>query len=182
MAYYIRTEETQEQAVEALKRGRSVRRWAFAGEDMETLIRYDLEGEEQYEAVRRLSDIFDLDFPEEATPDDLKDALWELEEILVPGSDEEKQAAEALGYEPFDSGFARFLDGLCALQEFDVEPKPEDLKNDFCGDLFRYLVCYKGEYTGWDDADEGWPLFRPVRIAWIHDRGENVPCAQRERY
>ena len=182
MKFYIRTEETREQAREAMNRGRSVRRWAFAGEDMRDLLRDDLEGREQYDAVRRLCEIFDLEFPEEATPEDLKTALRELDYILEPGSEEEKQAAEALGYETFEKGFARFLDGLCALQEFDSEPKPEDLKKDLCGYLFRYLVCYEGEYTGWDDADEGWPLFRPVRIAWIHDRGENAPCSARERF
>lgn len=182
MTFFIRTEETREQAEEALGRGRSVRRWAFAGSGMRDMVEYDLKGEEQYEAVHELSDLFDLDFPEEATPEDLREALYELSLILEAGSEDEARAAEALEYEPFGSGYARFLDGLCALQEFDSGPKPEDLTEDFCGDLFRYLVCYEGDNAGWDDADEGWPLFRPRRIVWVHDRGEDAPCSRRERY
>lgn len=179
--FYIRTEENPASAERALKRGRSVRRWGFAGADLRDHLRDDLDGADQYDAVRELATLFDYDFPREATPEDLGEALHELSYILIPGSEEERQAAQRLGYEPYKSGYARFLDGLCALQEFGQEPSPEDLNTDLGGDLFRYLVCYEGEPVGWDDADEGWPLFRPTRIVWVYDRGPDAPSAGRER-
>jgi len=182
--YYIRTEETPEQAEESLRRGRSVRRWAFAGNPLRTMLRYDLEDEEQYDAVRLVSELFGEPFPEQATEDDLREALDVLDDILEPGSPEEAQAAAVIGYERFGNGWARYLDGLCALREYDYVPQPEEITKALNrrGDLFRYLVCYEGEYVGWDDADEGWPLFRPIRIVWIHDRGVDAPRAERIRY
>lgn len=36
-----------------------------------------------------------------------------------------------------------------------------------------FMVCYEGEFVGYDQ-DEGWPLFKPTRIVWIHETGSTT--------
>ena len=70
-------------------------------------------------------------------------------------------------------GITRVEDGLCALEAFGDEPTPEDCAETLGGDLFACLVCYEGEQVG-IDPDEGWPLFKPTRIVWIHQTGSTA--------
>jgi len=178
--YFVRTEETHEDAELAMQRGRSVRRWSTAGWKMIDHLRYFYEhgSEEHYQMIARICEAWELPAP--LNDAELRAVLDELGFVLLDDDEAEKEAAEILGFERFESGWAKYLDGLCALEEFDSQPTPEDVTATLPrGELFRYLACYEGERVGWDYADGGWPLFRPSRIVWIHDRGPEAPAASR---
>lgn len=160
--FFVRTEEAVEDAKAALRRGRSVRRWAFAGCSPWEHLAFAIPEEEQVAALEAYGyDIFSEEF----------DTMNAIHDELFTDSDDEK-LAEILNLEPFeDGGYAEFLDGLCSLEDFDTEPRPEDCTATLDGALFPYLVCYEGEPVG-TDPDAGWTLFRPTRIVWIHKTGQ----------
>lgn len=160
--FFIRTEETTKDAERALVRGRSVRRWAFLGCTPWEHLAFAVPVDEQKEALEAYGyDIYAEDFDREEI----------IHGELFAECDDEK-LAEILNLEPCeDGGFAEFLLGLCSLEEFDTEPRPEDCTETFQGQLFPYLVCYEGESCG-IDPDDGWQLFRPTRIVWIHETGQ----------
>lgn len=161
MQYFIRTEESMEDAQLALQRGRSIRRWAYAGCTPWEHLAFAIPEDEQLNALQAYGyDIHADDF-------DLEGAIHV---DLFADSDDER-LAEVLNLEPCDNGgYAEFLPGLCALEAFDDEPTPEGCTETLDGELFPYLVCYEGEQVS-TDPDEGWPLFRPTRIVWIHETG-----------
>lgn len=86
---------------------------------------------------------------------------------------------EFLKLEPFEDGYIKYLDGLCALEQFKFEPKYEDCTKMIIGDnrephLFKYLVCFEGEEVGedkYDDWGQEWKLFKPKRIIWVRETG-----------
>lgn len=164
MAYFTRTEESRQDAQRALERGRSIRRWAFAGCSPWEHLAFAIPMSEQLDALQAYGyDINADDF-------DLAEAIHV---DLFADSDDEKLAA-ILNLEPCDGGgYAEFLAGLCALEAFGDEPTPEDCAETLGGDLFACLVCYEGEQVG-IDPDEGWPLFKPTRIVWIHQTGSTA--------
>lgn len=162
MAYFVRTEESIQQAKESLKRGKSVRRWAFFGSTAWEHLAFALPEDEQEEVLEEMG----YDLAEQDAADIIHNDLF--------NRDCEAEIAEAANLTKVsDRGYAEFLDGLCALEEFDEEPTPEDVTETLDGENFRYLVCYEGEYVG-EDPDEGWPLFRPTRIVWTHDTGSTT--------
>lgn len=180
--YFIRTEESPQDAQASLQRGRSVSRWNTAGWKMIDHLRYYYEhgSEDHYQMISRLCEAWELPVPQNDA--DLRAILDEIGSILLGDDEAEEEAARILGFERFENGWAKFLDGLCALQKFESQPSPDDVTATLPhGELFRYLVCYEGEQTGWDYADGGWPLFRPIRIVWVHDRGADAPASCRER-
>ncbi len=162
--YFVRTEESIADAKKALGRGRSIRRWAYAGCTPWEHLAYAIPADEQMAALEAYGvDIYADDF-------DLEDAIHI---DLYAESDDEK-LAKALNLEPCeDGGYAEFLPGLCALEAFGEEPTPEQCTETLDGDMFAYLVCYEGEQVG-TDPDEGWPLFKPNRIVWTHETGSTV--------
>lgn len=164
MQYFIRTEESMEDAQLALQRGRSIRRWAYAGCTPWEHLAFAIPADEQLDALKAYG--FDVD----ADGFDLEEAIHI---DLFQDSDDDRLVA-ILNLEPCDhGGYAEFLPGLCALEAFDDEPTPEGCTETLDGELFPYLVCYEGEQVG-TDPDEGWPLFQPTRIVWIHPTGSNA--------
>ena len=160
MAYFIRTEETIEQAQESLKRGKSVRRWAFFGSTAWEHLAFAIPAEEQEEILAEMGYEFDSD--------------EEMIDFIQTADLDEEEIAEAANLTKVGNrSYAEFLDGLCALESFDEVPAPEDVTETLDGEVFRYLVCYEGEYID-DDPDEGWPLFKPSRIVWTHDTGSDT--------
>ena len=160
MAYFIRTEETIEQAQESLKRGKSVRRWAFFGSTAWEHLAFAIPAEEQEEILAEMGYEFDSD--------------EEMIDFIQTADLDEEEIAEAANLTKVGNrSYAEFLDGLCALESFDEVPAPEDCTATLNGEVFRYLVCYEGEYID-DDPDEGWELFKPRRIVWTHDTGSTV--------
>jgi len=155
MAYFIRTEETIKQAQESLKRGKSVRRWAFFGSTAWEHLAFAIPAEEQEEILAEMG--YEFDSEEEM-----------IEFIQTEDFDEEAIAKAANLTKIEEGGYAEYLDGLCALESFSEVPSPEDVTETLDGETFRYLVCYEGEYIG-EDPDEGWDLFKPHRIVWTHD-------------
>jgi hypothetical protein len=159
MGFFIRMEETHEQAQASLQRKKSVRRWAFAGCTPWEHLAFAIPEEEQKEA---LEEYYGRDIEPEEIGSLIHDELFQE-------SDDER-LAEILNLTRLESGYyAEFLDGLCALESYDEEPSPEsiDIPAEY---QFRYMVCYEGEPAGIDE-DEGWELFTPSRIVWIHDTG-----------
>lgn len=145
-----------------MKRGKSVRRWAFFGSTAWEHLAFALPEDEQEEVLEEMG----YDLAEQDAADIIHNDLF--------NRDCEAEIAEAANLTKVsDRGYAEFLDGLCALEEFDEEPTPEDVTETLNGEIFRYLVCYEGEYVG-EDPDEGWPLFRPTRIVWTHDTGSTT--------
>ena len=163
MKYFIRTEETREKAQKAMERNRSIRRWAFAGCHPEEHFMFAITGEEQIEAIREMG--YEVDTAEEAYQvfiDEIENEEEKYEELV-----------STLNLEPLENGgYAEFLPGLCALEEHEAEPKPEDCTEDLNGELMPLLICYEGEEVG-VDPDEGWTLFRAERIVWIHETGQD---------
>ena len=105
MAYFTRTEESRQDAQRALARGRSIRRWAFAGCSPWEHLAFAIPMSEQLDALQAYGyDINADDF-------DLAEAIHV---DLFADSDDEK-LAEVLNLEPCDGGgYAEFLAGLCA--------------------------------------------------------------------
>ena len=166
--YFIRTEETKEDALKSLERGRSIRRWAFVGSSPWEHLAFAIPKEEQLDALEK--------YGYDAYADDF-DAEKIIHEELFFECDDEK-LAEILNLEPCEGGgYAEFLPGLCSLEEFENEPSPEDCTETLQGSVFAYLVCYEGEPAG-IDPDEGWALFRPSKVVWIAETGST---ATRER-
>ena len=163
MAYFIRTEETIEQAQESLKRGKSVRRWAFFGSTAWEHLAFAVPAEEQEEILEKMGYEFDSD-------EEMIEFIHSLEGMAL---DEEEIAEAANLTKVSEHGYAEYLDGLCALESFDEVPSPEDCTATLNSETFRYLVCYEGEYID-EDPDEGWELFKPRRIVWTHDTGSTV--------
>lgn len=164
MAYFIRTEERPEDAEQALKRGRSIRRWAFAGCSPWEHLAFALPVSEQLTALEAYG--YDID----ADEFDLDEAIHI---DLFQDSDDDRLVA-ILNLEPCEhGGYAEFLPGLCALEAFDEEPAPGQCAETLNGELFALLVCYEGEQVG-HDPDEGWPLFKPRRIVWMHETGSTM--------
>ena len=160
MKYFIRTEETIEQAQESLKRGKSVRRWAFFGSTAWEHLAFAIPAEEQEEILAKMGYEFNSD--------------EEMAEFIHTADLDEEKIAEAANLTKIgERSYAEYLDGLCALESFDEIPEPEDCTATLNGEVFRYLVCYEGEYVD-EDPDEGWELFKPHRIVWIHDTGSNT--------
>lgn len=157
--YFIRTEETEQQAYESLQRGRSVRRWAFFGCTAWEHLAFAIPYEEQVEALERMG----------YAVDEIDITSVIQDELFNAGREDE--IAEACNLTKLENGYyAEFLDGLCALESFDEVPSPEDCTSTLNGELFAKLVCYEGELVGYD-PDEDWQLFRPTRIVWTHDTG-----------
>lgn len=164
MTYFVRTEETLRDAQLALERKRSVRRWAFAGASPWEFLAFAIPEDEQLDALREYG--VDVD----AEGFDLEEAIHG---DLFAECDEERLAG-CMNLEPFgDGGYAEFLPGLCALEAFDAEPRPEDCTQTLDGELLALLACYEGEAVG-EDPDEGWILFHPKRIVWTHETGSTV--------
>ena len=163
--YFVRTEETEEQAIASLERGRSVRRWAFFGCTAWEHLAFAIPEDEQIAALEAMG--YDL------SERDVNDIIHN--ELFHDNSPETERAiAEACNLTKVsERGYAEFLDGLCALEAFDVLPSPDWVSASLDGKLFAKLVCYEGEPVG-VDPDEGWPLFKPTRIVWIHDTGSTV--------
>jgi len=168
MAYYIRMEENLEDAQSSLERGKSVRRWAFAGCSPWEHLAFAIPEDEQKDALETY-------FGREVEDEELTSLIHD---DLFSESDDEK-LAEILNLTRLESGYyAEFLDGLCALESFDGEPVPENIEvpKDY---QFRYMICYEGTPVGIDE-DEGWELFTPSRIVWTREteytqkRGRNI--------
>jgi len=173
MAYFVRTVESIEEAHEALKRGRSVRRWNFAGGTPYDIFMYGIPVEEQREALKELAELDPESYGDYANVDEWTDE--EVRDAVLYDDIPAEDIIKVLNLEPFDDrgGYAQYLPGLCALEQFEQEPKPEDVTATLHGELFAYLVCYEGEFVGYD-PDEGWPLFKPTRIVWIHETGSTT--------
>lgn len=163
MAYFIRTEESIEDAKGSLERGKSVRRWAFFGSLAWEHLAFAVPEEEQEEILERMGYEFN----------DYDEMTQFIHGELFHEDCEEEIAAAANLTKVSERGYAEFLDGLCALESFDEVPATSDVTESLDGETFRYLVCYEGEEVG-VDPDEGWPLFRPTRIVWTHDTGSKV--------
>ena len=78
MAYFIRTEETIEGAKQSLKRGKSVRRWAFFGSTAWEHLAFAVPAEEQEEILEKMGYEFDS---EEEMIDFIQTADLDEEEI-----------------------------------------------------------------------------------------------------
>lgn len=164
--YFVRTEESMEQAQAALERGRSVRRWAYAGADPLTFLQFALPADERFEVVCKVAAEVGI---EVETERDVEYLLFDREGSDLP----EDSIIRVLGLEPFGDGWAQFLDGLCALASFVDEPSREEEFPKLNGVHLPLLVCYEGEFCGYD-PDEGWELFRPGRIVWVRETGSDV--------
>ncbi len=157
--FFIRTEESKELIQKAMKRNRSIRRWAFAGCSPEEHFLFAIPPHERVEAIQRMG--YEVSTEEEAIN------IY-YEEI------EEEDLIEVLSLTKLDGGgYGELLDGLCALEMFDEEPEPEECEEDLDGDLFPYLVCYEGEFVGYD-PDEDWPLFKAERVVWVAETGQKT--------
>jgi hypothetical protein len=167
--FFIRTEESIEDAQKSLERGRSVRRWAFIGCSPWEHLAFAIPDDEKLKALETYGYDIDAD-------------SFDMDEIihsdLFADCDEEK-LARILNLEPCKDGYgyAEFLPGLCSLEEFDHEPNPSECSQNLQGELFAYLVCFEGEPVG-IDPDEEWQLFRPTRIVWVSETGSKM---QRQR-
>ena len=158
--YFTRTEESIKDVQLALERGRSVRRWATFGEKPYMhLIHADLEERDEILSELGLDPMSDGDFSEWVWSHDF---TTEEDEIII----------NYFNLEPAGLGYAQYLGGLCALEEFETLPDPEECTATLYGGLFSILACYEGEPVG-IDPDEGWTLFRPMRIAWAVETGSN---------
>lgn len=162
-SFYVRAEESIEDAIKALERGRSVRRWATLGAQPYEHLMFASADEK-----REILEAIGIEDAWMMTEETLDGVIADMEF----GDAENRVIIEKLGLEPFGNGYAAFLDGLCALEWFDEEPTPEDCTATLDGSLFGYLVCYEGDYAG-ADPDEGWPLFHPVRIVWATETGSD---------
>lgn len=152
--FFTRTECSREDAQSALERGRSIRRWSHMGCSPWEHLAMSVTAEERIEALQKLG--YDVYTDEEA-----ESIVWgELFE-----ADVDDAIIEALGLEPFGNGYAQYLPGLCALESFEDEPSPEDCTVTLDGASFGWLVCYEGEFAGYD-PDDDWELYRPTRIVW----------------
>lgn len=155
-----------EQAQAALERGRSVRRWAYAGADPITFLQYALPPRERFEAVREVAAEVGI---EVETEQDVEYLLFDRD-----GADLSQDAIiRVLGLEPCGDGWAQYLDGLCALESFEEEPPMDGEFRTLNGIHLPLLVCYEGEFVGYD-PDEDWELFRPTRIVWVRETGSDV--------
>ncbi len=165
--FFIRTEESKELIQEAMERNRSVRRWAFAGCSPAEHFLFAIPSHEKVEAIQEMG--YDVSSSDEAV-----DVYY----AEIDGEDIEEGLIDVLNLtELDDGGHGELLDGLCALEMFDEKPKPEECEEDLDGDLFPYLVCYEGEFVGYD-PDEDWPLFKAERVVWVTKTGQT---ARRER-
>lgn len=160
--YFIRTEETEQQAYESLQRGKSVRRWAFAGCNPWEHLAFAIPYDEQLEALEKLGyDTLDINVTSV-----IQDDLFH--------QNRDDEIAIVCNLTKLENGYyAEFLEGLCALESFSEVPEPSSLSRTLDDNLFAKLVCYEGEFVGLD-PDENWELFKPSRIVWIHDTGSTV--------
>ena len=108
-------------------------------------------------------------------------AYKEIERIILYNPHwKENEIVSFLSLEPFNGGYIKYLNGLCALEMFDNLPTIKDCTKKLDGQakepfLFKYLVCFEGEEVGEDIGDWGetWKLFKPSRILWIEESGFN---------
>ena len=163
MTYFIRTEESKGDAFASLERKKSIRRWNHMGCSIDEHFLFALPDSEKEEVLLKLG------FSQE---DFWSISLADFFREFVVGEFSDEELAEAMNLtELEDGGFAEFLPGLCSLESFDFEPTPEDCTETLWGELFRYTVCYEGEFVGYD-PDEGWELFIPHRIVWVSENEE----------
>jgi hypothetical protein len=164
--YFVRTEESIEAAYASLERKKSVRRWAYVGANPWEHLAFGISDDERIEVLGELGyDVADIDEATNIIHGELfADNTPEMEERII----------SVLRLTKLENGgYAQFLDGLCALEVFEKEPRPEDVSEKLDGELLAYLVCYEGEAVG-VDPDEGWYLFSPSRIVWTHETGSNI--------
>jgi hypothetical protein len=160
--YYLRTEPDADAVAASMTRGRSLDEWGLAGADALSWLD-NATDEELFDVAREVARAEGLPLPR-----DRDDAY-----LLAQQDADEELIVRVLGLEPWPGGgWCRYLPGLCALQECDEPPDPAEALAEIQGSHYAQvngvLVLYEGDPVGIDPA-EGWPLFRPRRVAWQID-------------
>lgn len=167
MTYYLRTEETAEDAVRAFYRKRSANGWWYIGLDPVDWLMCAAQPHE----IMECADLVGIDIPSSFGCADAVD------ELIAKAQDDALNTViiDVLGLEPAEGrGYWRPLPGLCALAEAD-----EDLPNaewiaraTHFGEAFAMFAVYEGESVGVDENVEdatSWTLFRPARLVRVFE-------------
>jgi hypothetical protein len=168
MAYFLRREASPADAQGALRRGRSLDGYAYAGQCIRCHA-FDVTmawEPDQAEAVMALQG------------DELIIALEEALGGLVAFQEAPYAKTWPAACKHVREGampYVRLLPGLCALAslgDYDQDPTPADVLADLGGEWPTYaaqgdwVALYEGEEC--DEVDpEGWTLFRPTRLVWV---------------
>jgi hypothetical protein len=164
MAYFLRTEESEDDAQRALVRGRSANGWNLVGMDPIDWATAVMPTDDYLLLTLAIQLAHDHDLPSFGA----RGLLW-LEDHTDP-TVFQTAIIHVLALEPVSppaTGYWQPLPGLCALAESSTDlgtdphawlalvPTHDGFQPDHC---FAYLAIYSGTWIAVDEA--GWPLFQ----------------------